>query len=204
VTYSVAANASTSSRTGTITIAGLTFTVTQLGAAPTCTYSINPTSQQFTASGGTSSATVTTQAGCAWTAVSNAAWITVTSGASGTGSGSVAYSVAANASTSPRSGTITIAGQTFTINQDGAVSSCVGTLSTAGKSFTAAGGTGTVNVTASCTWTAVSNASWITVTSGASGTGNGVVAYSVAANTTGSGRTGTITIAGKIYTVKQQ
>ena len=53
-----------------------------------------------------------------------------------------------------------------------------------------------------CTWTAVSNASWITVTGGSSGNGNGTVSYSVAANT-GSQRSGTITIGGKTFTVYQ-
>lgn len=44
-------------------------------------------------------------------------WITITSGQSGNGSGPVGYTVAANATGSPRTGTMTIAGQTFTVNQ---------------------------------------------------------------------------------------
>jgi hypothetical protein len=47
------------------------------------------------------------------------------------------------------------------------------------------------------TWTAVSNANWITVMSG---TGNGNVTYAVGANTTGSDRTGTLTIARQTFT----
>jgi YD repeat-containing protein len=62
---------------------------------------------------------VTAGAGCAWTAVSNAGWITVTSGASGTGNGTVGYSVAANGGSDQRQGTVTIAGQTFTVTQAG-------------------------------------------------------------------------------------
>jgi len=59
------------------------------------------------------------------------------------------------------------------------------------------GGSGSINVNpsaGSCNWTAVSPDSWISVTSGSSGTGNGTVAYSVLPNTTGSGRTGKINI----------
>jgi hypothetical protein len=59
---------------------------------------------------------VSAGSGCAWTAQSNASWITVTSGASGTGSGSVAFSVARN-DDNDRTGTLTIAGQTFTVQQ---------------------------------------------------------------------------------------
>ncbi|HKO45510.1 MAG TPA: M36 family metallopeptidase [Pyrinomonadaceae bacterium] len=84
-----------------------------------CTFSINPTGQSFNAGGGTGSVTVTAGAGCGWTAVSNATFITITSGGSGSGNGTVNYSVSSNASTSSRNGTMTIAGQTFTVTQAG-------------------------------------------------------------------------------------
>ena len=87
---------------------------------PTCTYSISPTSQHFSATGGTGSVNVTTQGGCSWTATSNNSWIHITSGSSGTGNGTVNYSVAANSGTSSRTGTMTVAGHTFTVTQDGA------------------------------------------------------------------------------------
>ena len=81
---------------------------------------------------------------------------------------------------------------------------CSFALSSNGQSFGVNGGTGTVNVntTNSCGWTAASNASFITVTSGATGTGTGTVGFSVASNT-GAERSGTLTIAGKTYTVSQ-
>ncbi|MGB7926139.1 MAG: M36 family metallopeptidase, partial [Pyrinomonadaceae bacterium] len=85
----------------------------------TCTFSINPTSASYAAAGGTGSVTVTAGAGCAWTAVSNSTFITITSGSSGSGNGTVSYSVASNGSTSSRTGTLTIAGQTFTVTQAG-------------------------------------------------------------------------------------
>jgi Zn-dependent metalloprotease len=85
----------------------------------TCTFSINPTSASYAAAGGTGSVTVTAGAGCAWTAVSNATFITITSGSSGSGNGTVNYSVAANGGTGSRNGTMTIAGQTFTVTQAG-------------------------------------------------------------------------------------
>jgi len=61
---------------------------------------------------------VTASAGCARTASSNATWITVTAGTPGSGGGSVQFSVDVNATGAPRSGTITIAGQAFTISQE--------------------------------------------------------------------------------------
>ncbi|MDQ3748130.1 MAG: hypothetical protein M3367_03805, partial [Acidobacteriota bacterium] len=184
-------------RIGTVTIAGQIFTVTQ---ASGCAYTLTPTSMSISASGGTGSFNVTSGTGCAWTAASNAPWITVTSGSSGTGNGTVSFSVQANSGPA-RTGTITAGGQTFTVNQ---ASGCSYSLSATNANFGETGGNGSVNVSAGvgCTWSAVSNASWITVTAGGSGTGNGTVAFSVAANM-GSSRTGTITIAGQIFTVTQ-
>jgi hypothetical protein len=83
---------------------------------------------------------------------------------------------------------------------------CTFSLSQGANGFAATSALGAVTVTplsSSCSWTAASNASWITITSGSSSTGSGTVAYSVAANTTGSLRTGTMTVAGSIITVTQ-
>jgi hypothetical protein len=54
-----------------------------------------------------------------------------------------------------------------------------------------------------CAWTARSNDDFITVTSGASGNGNGGVAFDVKKNGKGN-RTGTLTIAGHTFTVRQR
>jgi hypothetical protein len=132
--------------------------------------------------------------------VSNDGWITVTGGSSGAGNGTVSYSVAAT--TGPaRSGTMTIGGQTFTVNQ---ASGCTYALVPTSATFGLAGGDGDVGVTtaAGCDWTASSNDTWITVTGGSSGAGNGTVSYSVEASAVGP-RTGTMTIAGQTFTVVQ-
>lgn len=84
-----------------------------------CTYSISPTSKTFTQTGGKEAVTVTTQSTCNWTALSGASWMTLTSGSSGTGNGTVSYSVSANADTASRISTSTIAGRIFTVTQTG-------------------------------------------------------------------------------------
>jgi hypothetical protein len=197
VNYSAAANTTTSSRTGTLTIAGRTLSVTQVA----CGYTVSPTTQNTAAAGGPASATVSTTSGCPWTATSNAAWLSISSGGSGSGNGTVNYAVAANTTTSSRNGTLTIGGQTLTVSQAG----CSYTISPTTESSPAAGeaATATVSTTSSCPWTATSNAPWLSITNGGSGTGNGTVNYSVAANLTTSTRTGTLTIGGQTLTVTE-
>jgi hypothetical protein len=86
--------------------------------APPCTFGISPTSESFTRTGGTASVSVSAGAGCPWTAVSNVSWIMITGGSSGTGDGTVNYSVGPyGGPPKKRAGTMTIAGQTFTVNQ---------------------------------------------------------------------------------------
>jgi astacin len=67
--------------------------------------------------GGSGSIAVTATSGCAWTARSNASWITITSGASAVGSGTLNYTVARRNGNRSRTGTITIGRATVTINQ---------------------------------------------------------------------------------------
>ncbi len=165
----------------------------------TCSYSILPTSNSFVREGGTGVVNVTAPAGCNWTAVSNAPWITVTSGASGSGNGTVNYSVAVNTGDF-REGIITIAGQTFSIRQVG----CVNSLTPFEQNFPSSGGTGSIAVSAdaSCNWTVVSQEPWITITSSANGSGNGTVTYSVASHS-GTTRIGRIRIGGVSFNVLQ-
>lgn len=84
---------------------------------PACTHSITPTSKIILAAGATRTITVSTQSDCSWTAVSNVDWITITKGRVGTGNNTVRYKVAPNTGPSQRTGTLTIAGQTFTVTQ---------------------------------------------------------------------------------------
>ena len=176
------------------------------GAAQSCSYSLSATSASVSSTGTTAgSLSVVTGTNCSWTSVSHDAWITVTGGASGQGIGQVrGYSVAANTTGGQRVGTMTIAGTTYTVTQS--ATGCTVNLSATSASVPSTGSTaGALSVVTgtSCSWTAVSNAAWITVTNGASGTGIGQVAYTVAANTTGTQRVGTMTIAGQTFTVTQ-
>ena len=81
--------------------------------------------------------------------------------------------------------------------------SCSSTLSATSANALVIGTAGSVNVFAECPWTAATTDNWITINSGSSGTGDGLVRYTLATNTTGATRSGTINIAGQPYTITQ-
>ncbi|MGH9142177.1 MAG: BACON domain-containing protein [Vicinamibacterales bacterium] len=155
--------------------------------------------------GGSGSVTVSASAAeCAWTASANVAWLTVTSGASGAGNGTVAFTVAANTGAA-RTGTLTVGGQALTVSQAAAAPPCTFSIAPSNQSVADTSSSGSVAITASggtCAWSASANVGWLAVSSGASGVGNGVVAFTVTANT-GPARTGTLTIGGQTFTVSQ-
>jgi len=106
---------------GEVYVVNLGGTLSKLVAStppPTCTYAIAPPSAQFAAGGGTGSVAVTAPASCAWTATSNASWLSITAISATSGNGSVAYSVAPyTANPKRRTGTLTVAGRAFTVTQ---------------------------------------------------------------------------------------
>jgi uncharacterized repeat protein (TIGR01451 family) len=162
---------------------------------------LSPTAETFSSGGGAATVQVTLITNCPWAAQSNAAWITINPPAGGTGNGSLTYQVGPNNTGQPRSGTMTIAGQTFTVNQT--TTPCQFTLNPSSAAYVAAGGNGTVSVTvlAGCAWTPVSNDAWIMTSGG--GSGNGAFNYTVLANPDSQVRTGTITVGSATFTVMQ-
>ncbi len=97
----------------------LTVAITQMGLV--CTYAIadaeGGVSQSFLSGGGSGTITVAAPAGCAWTATASQSFITISGSPSGTGNGSINYSVGPNSSSSPQTGTITITGFAYLINE---------------------------------------------------------------------------------------
>lgn len=115
VVFNVAINAG-AGRNSIITVAGQQFFVSQAGSS--CSFSITPLSASFDVPGGSGSFMLSTQTGCAWTAVASDAWITITSATTGTGLATITYAVASNTgSATARNGKITVAGLVYSIFQ---------------------------------------------------------------------------------------
>jgi hypothetical protein len=154
--------------------------------------------------GGSRTLDVITGATCDWMAESRSSFISITSDRSGQGSGTLTVNVQRNTG-AQRSGEVVVNQLTVTLSQ--AAAPCEFALSPATFSFDKDGGAGTVAVTvtqgADCQWTASSNASFVVVTSGSSGTGNGAVMFRVDSNPAVATRTGTLSIAGTSVAVNQ-
>jgi hypothetical protein len=168
-----------------------------------CSYSLSPATQTFTSGGGAGQVSIRTSATCAWSATSNATWLTLT-GQNGTGNGTVSFSVAPLTGTTPRTGKITIQGQTFTVTQQ-PPTSCTYTISPTSLSLTASGGSASMNITtgSGCAWKATTSVGWLTL-SAVSGTGSGSFTFTAPAYTAATPRTGTLTVQGQVFAVTQQ
>ncbi len=207
LSFEVAANPSSAARTASIIVNDQRVALTQ--AAAPCRFTLDHSTDAFGSPGGSGGVVVTTASGCEWTASSVVSWISITAGATGAGSGTVAFTVASS-SGGARRGEIEIAGRTFTVEQAAAVPprppppSCSYSVSPRQLSVPAAGGSVStkVDTQATCVWTAVSNVSWFTVKPGGR-TGDGTVELTATVNAGTSTRTGTATVAGVTVSVEQ-
>jgi len=203
----VAANTSAGPRTGSATIAGQTFGVTQDGqTAAACAYTISPAVQSAGALGGAGSVSINTPAGCSWRVEAeqgSVPWIAINSGQRGAGSATIPYSIEPNQSLSSRTANIVVHGDSGnarlvqTVTQAGAT--CVYTVAPSSSNWSAGGGRAGMSVSTepgSCSWRASTTAAWITVDAGAGGTGGGLVEFRVSPNTTGALRAGDVLISG--------
>lgn len=175
--------------------------------APDCTYSLVPTSANVPPEGGSFTFDVVTQPGCNWYSASNSTPHLIVDPNNGNGSGpgpkTVTYQVAPNDTGNVFTGTVSVAGLTFTVTQQPI--DCTVSLSPTSVELPGAETSGqfTVNAPAGCSWTAVNNHFFIWIDGGSSGTGSGVVQYRAMANNSAEERTGTVTVRGQVFTITQ-
>ena len=195
--YVVSANYSADTRSATIDIGGNTYTVTQTGYTAT----ISPTSASADNAGGSGTISVTVDAGVSWTATANANWLSV-SPASGMSAGSVSYTIEPYEGTTPRTGSITVAGQTFTVSQTGNDVSLDPNAIVC--EYNANVFEVSVAALSSTSWTITPQASWISVVDDGYGYGNSTIMIAVGENPSVATRTGTVRIGSKTLTVTQK
>lgn len=152
--------------------------------------------------------TVSTQNQCAWTVTATVPWITLTAPTSGSSAGVVRFRVPENWD-APREGLVLLRGLLPGQGQDVRVSQagCLYWVSREQFGFDPSGGSGTFEVFQqsepntcggplqdACRWSAVSNASWIVITTTMPRTGDDTVFFVVQPNQSATARTGTITV----------
>jgi hypothetical protein len=121
----VAPNPNPAPRSGTLTVAGKTLTVNQMAAA--CTYTVTPKEVTVPKNGGSANFMVQTSSGCPWSVQNPLNWVTVTSGNSGAGNGSVTLQIAANPMVFGRAAAVYIAGKLVVITQTNVTVTPLGT-----------------------------------------------------------------------------
>jgi hypothetical protein len=150
---------------------------------------------------------VTANSGCRWSAVNNSPqWITLIGNTSGTGPGTISFTVRQNTVANPRPGSIAIGDQVLSITQ-AAYSECEYLPFPTRFNIGSGKGNNFVNLNTSvnyCPWAASSTVPWITIPPPGAGSGSGSIRFDFQANDYYSGtRTGTITIGGQSITVVQ-
>jgi len=174
-----------------------------------CSVTVNPLSVNIPGGGGSTDLTVQSGSACVWSGTigNNSYWLrfsNYSSSSSITGNGNATVTIVAerNNGTTSRTGTINLGGATIAFNQPlpnpltvSPLTASVSSSQTTNNIFVTASGVGVV-------WSAVSNASWITLLNGPNFVGTASVQYRVAANT-GPARSGTMTIAGETVRVDQ-
>ena len=177
---------------------------TLTGPAPVkCSVDVSLGSTSIGPGGGKDTATVSAARECAWSAAPDASWISITSGRSGQGDGTIDYLVSANATARPRTGGIVVNDIVSELTQEG--SPCTFALDRTGTVVGALGGVDRVSVSApaGCAWTAESQTPWLTVVNGQSGSGPGTVDVQVESNPSATARSGVVLIAGQTFDVQQ-
>ena len=221
VVYQVAANAGVEERTGYIYVNGHVFTITQAGVGAALAGQA-PYQADFEMDGGNGSFTVLADAQTEWKVRSNVDWISMSVegtgngelGTVGSGEQSVLYTVAPFNEVATRSGTITAAGCTFTVNQTGRRMKLVvaepGGTAVAGRppylverDYLSHVISVTVNALASTEWDVEVGSSWLSVVDAGSGHGGGSVSIAINENPSWLARSGTVRIGTEVLTVKQ-
>ena len=197
VAYTVSANTNVEQRTGYVYVSGWTHTVTQDGVGGT----ISPVSRTVEHKNASGTISVTAANGMVWQARPNVNWINVNP-TSGIGSGNVTYFVAPYDEVATRQGTITVAGNTFTVFQYGRRMKLDSYSVT--KDYETHVIPITVNALAITQWSVTPNNSWISVVDAGNGQGGDLVTIAIAENPSYKARTGTVTIGTETFTVTQQ
>jgi hypothetical protein len=160
-----------------VIVAERDLSIAQEGRTMTCEYAVDPERETFEAEAGRGRINVQTGPECGWTARAMDAWVTITRG-SGTGPGVIEYEVPAFTGAQARETQIVVGDQSVLVHQDPPLpEACAYGVDIVNATLHWHGGGVTVTLTtgARCQWTADTDASWLQLTTPASGEGSSAV-----------------------------
>ena len=191
VKYTVVGYDETPTRSGSVTVAGETFSVTQTGVDVTLT----PMTKTLDWRANAFEVMVGALAETHWTPVPEASWLSVVDAGYGYGDSAILVAVGENPSAQTRVGTVAVGSKRVTVTQTG-TSDLTLELTPAEATASAVGAYGNIAVygTPDAAWEAAATVEWITISSGATGAGNGNIKYIVMANPLLEERTGKIKV----------
>ncbi|MCC6392313.1 MAG: BACON domain-containing protein, partial [Bryobacterales bacterium] len=163
-----------------------------------CTITLNGSSASVSAYGDILRVRIAAGSGCSWQSFSSVPWVTILSGFSGSGSGTVRIKVDANSDGTSRAGTVSIAGIPYTLTQ--AAGGCAFQVSGPATALPGSSAGYQLTIKASspnCQWNAAASAPWVTLTGATTGSGNGTVSFSLANNSAADPRNGYIIAGGQ-------
>ncbi|MDB4675652.1 hypothetical protein OAE98_02575, partial [Akkermansiaceae bacterium] len=176
-------------------------TITQEAFQP----SVEPAQASVSSSGGSASTNLILSGNVQWTATTTTPWLNITSSTTGAGSAEIRVVASRNPTVYERTGTVLVAGQTFSVIQPGLNVD----LEYEQPIFRAAGGDLTIDVAteAGAAWEVSTDADWIipVLPAGGSAFGSGSAFIIVAGySDTTSSRSGILNIAGKEVVISQR
>jgi hypothetical protein len=168
-----------------------------------CQATVVSSSGSYGATGGSGTVTVTVPRECAWSAVSQNAWVTITSGGEGQGDGSVTYRVAENTDPVSRQANLIVSERQVTVAQ-GAAPCRFDVGSSASGPLAPEGGELIINLRThpACGWNAASEVAFASAAPG-EGRGDAAVRVSVQPNA-GPERVISVLVAGQRITSTQR
>ena len=176
------------------------------GGVPDCLQRLTPEVISFGSGGGSTSVHVVPgESGCAWSAFSQATWISIAGTSHGTGEGTVSFTVAPNVDHVSRTGFVMVGAKSVSITQGGISTSSGCSYAVFPTTLDVGFGNGTTSVAV----TAPSGCSWAASSSGfahvspTAGAGSATVSVSIENNTAPEPRATVLTVAGRAVTLTQ-
>ena len=211
LTLNVSKNSNPSSRNAVVKVTndyyGLTYEINVKQNALDSYINLSKESYEVDASGSTLSITVSSN--ISWTATTtSSSWVTVSPSSGSTGSSTLKLTVSKNANTTSRKAVVKVKNDSFNVVREIAINQKAFEpyINVNSKTFSVGVDGASLNATVSSnvSWTATSDASWVTLSPSSGSSGSTTLKLNVAENTNATSRSATIQVKNSTYNITQE